>query len=171
MTQDDKIGWFKVSFIVALCLFVLLAIPLSSVRHSAVRAQNIPNYVADPCFSFSTPKSSASISIASATTVQLVASAAGKAIYVCGFTFSISQVVTTANTLQFEYSTVASCASSVTAATGTFGAGGVTAGTPIVITSPADGTDFTVPAGNALCAVTAIGGSGSFQGVLSYVQQ
>lgn len=152
-------------------LAVIVAFILFPLPHSAVRAQNIPNYFPDPCLSFGTTKSSVAINISAAGTNQLVALSAGKQIYVCGFTLTISQVVTTANTIQFEYSAVANCASGVTAATGLFGAGGVTAAPPITIASSNDGSDFTVPAGNALCALTAIGGSGSFQGVLNYVQQ
>jgi hypothetical protein len=135
------------------------------------RAQNTPNYIPDPCFSQFTAKSSVAINVASATTTQLVAGLAGKQIFVCGFTVTISEVTTTANTIGFESSAVASCASSNTALTGLFGAGGVTAGAPIVVASSNDGSDFVAPAGANLCAVTAIGASGSFQGVMNYVQQ
>lgn len=125
----------------------------------------------DPCLSPSVKKSSVPINITTATTTQLVAASANAAIYVCGYSFTISQVATTANTLQFEYGTGASCGTGTTALTGLFGAGGVTAAPPLLIQAPSDGTDITAPAGNALCAVTAIGASGSFQGVLTYVQQ
>jgi hypothetical protein len=124
---------------------------------------------ADPC-SYAA-KSSASIAITTATTTSLVAVSGSTAVYVCGFSITISQVVTTANTFQFEYGTGASC-TGTHALSGTYGAGGVTAGIPIVVSSGGAGsTIFTAPASNGICAVTAIGASGSFEGVLTYVQQ
>lgn len=124
----------------------------------------------DPC-SYAA-KSSVPISITSATTTSLVALSGSTVIYVCGFSLTISQVVTTANTFVLEYGTGATCGTGTTALTGTFGAGGVTAGIPIVITyGSGNSTVATAPAGNRLCALTAIGGSGSFQGILTYVQQ
>ena len=123
----------------------------------------------DPC-SYAA-KSSAAISVTSATTTSLVAVSGATAVYVCGFSFTISEVVTTANTLQFEYGTGAAC-TSPTVLTGLYGAGGVTAGDPIVISAGnAGATVIKAPASNGICALTAIGGSASFQGVLTYVQQ
>ena len=125
----------------------------------------------DPCQSSGTPKSSVAINITSATTTSLVAVSGSTAVFVCGFSVTISEVVTTANTIQFEYGTGAAC-TGPTVLTGLYGAGGVTAGDPIVVTyGGAGSTVFTAPASNGLCAVTAIGASGSFQGVLTYVQQ
>jgi hypothetical protein len=124
---------------------------------------------ADPC-SYAA-KSSASIAITSAATTSLVAVSGSTAVYVCGFSVTISEVATTANTIQFEYGTGASC-TGTHALTGTMGAGGVTAGAPIVVAYGSGGsTVFNAPASNGICAVTAIGASGSFEGVLTYVQQ
>ncbi len=123
----------------------------------------------DPC---SGTKSSVAINITSATTTSLIAVSGTTAIYVCGFTFTISQVVTTANTLYFEYGTSTNC-TGTHALTGLFGAGGVTAGAPILIASNGDGGHAVIsaPAANGICAVTVIGATGSFQGTLTYVQQ
>lgn len=124
----------------------------------------------DPCASPGTTKSSAAISITSGTTTSLVAVSGSTTVYVCSFSATISQVVTTANTLQFEYGTGAAC-SSPTTLTGTYGAGGVTAGIPIVVKDGGAYTLFKSAASAGICAVTTIGASGSFQGVLTYVQQ
>lgn len=125
---------------------------------------------ADPCNS-NVAKSSAAINISSATTTALVPVSGSTAVYVCGFSMSISQVITTANTIKFEYGTGTACASGATSLTGTYGTGGITAGTPIVISQGGSGTVFSAPSANGLCAVTTIGASGSFEGVLTYVQQ
>lgn len=126
--------------------------------------------VLDPCQSAGVTKSSVAINISTATTTQLVAISGTTAIYVCNFSLTISQVITTANTLLFEYGTGSTCGTGTTVLTGLFGAGGVSAAAPIVVTGFGS-TLFKAPAGNALCALTAIGATGSFQGVLTYVQQ
>jgi hypothetical protein len=124
----------------------------------------------DPC-SYGA-KLSAPINITSATTTSLIALSGTTSVYVCGFSVSISQVVTTPNTIQFEFGTGAACVTTQTVLTGLFGGGGVTAAAPITISyGGGNNTMFKAPAGNAICAVTAIGASGSFQGVLTYVQQ
>jgi hypothetical protein len=128
------------------------------------------NNVRDPCQTPNATKQSVAINISTAVTTQLVALSGTTSIYVCGFSLTISQVITTANTIQFEYGTGALCATGTTVLTGLFGAGGVTAGAPLVI-SASGANLFTAPAGNALCAVTVIGATGSFQGVLTYIQQ
>lgn len=125
----------------------------------------------DPCANPSVLKSSVAIAITSAATTSLVAVSGSTAVYVCGFSVTISQVVTTANTIKFEYGTGASC-TSPTVLTGAYGTGGVTAAAPITVSYGAGGpTIFTAPASNGICAVTTIGASGSFEGVLTYVQQ
>lgn len=116
-------------------------------------------------------KSSVVVNISTAATTQLVALSTGKAVYVCSVALSISQVVTTANTIKFVGGTGASCGTGTTDLTGAFGAGGVTAGTPIVVNVGAGHTMFTAPMSNALCATTTIGGSASFVGVVTYVQR
>jgi hypothetical protein len=123
----------------------------------------------DPCNSAA--KSSVAINITSATTTSLVAVSGSTTVYVCGFTFTASQVATTANTLQFEYGTGAAC-TSPTALTGTLGSGGLTAAAPLVISGGnGDQTIFKSAASAGICALTAIGASGTFQGFLTYVQQ
>lgn len=125
----------------------------------------------DPCQSPNIAKSSVAISIATATTTSLVGVSGSTTVYVCGFVFTASQVITTANTLVFEYGTGATC-TSPTALTGTLGAGGITAGEPILVHAGNAGqTIFKSAASAGICALTAIGASGSFQGVLTYVQQ
>jgi hypothetical protein len=128
------------------------------------------NLILDPCLSPAVAKSSAAINITTATTTSLVAVSGTTSVYVCGFALTISEVATTANTLQFEYGTGASC-TSPTVLTGAFGAGGVLAATPLAITEYAGSTMFKAPSGNGVCALTAIGATGTFQGVLTYVQQ
>lgn len=124
----------------------------------------------DPCHNPSVAKSSAAINITSAATTQLVAISGTKSIYVCHFSLTISEVITTANTLQFEYGTSTNC-TGTNKLTGLYGAGGITAGTPISVSAGYGGTLFTVPSANGLCALTAIGATGSFQGMITYVQQ
>lgn len=124
----------------------------------------------DPCTYAA--KKSVPIAISSATTTSLVALSGSTVVYVCGFTVTISQVVTTANTIKFEGGTGGTCATPTGDLTGPFGTGGVTAGIPITVSYGSGGyTVFASPASNAICAVTTIGGSGAFEGVLTYVQQ
>lgn len=139
---------------------------------AAVGTVGITNTVgtSDPCQNPSLTKSSVAINIATATTTSLVAVSGTTVVYVCSLSLTISQVVTTANTFQLEYGTGASC-TSPTVLTGTFGAGGVTAGAPIYIWAGYGGTLAKSAAAAGVCALTAIGASGTFQGVLTFVQQ
>jgi hypothetical protein len=100
-----------------------------------------------------------------------VAISGSTTIYVCGISMTISEVITTPNTILFEYGTGATCGTGTTSLTGKYGDGGVTAGIPIVINAANGGTVFKTAASNGLCALTAIGATASFQGVLTYVQQ
>lgn len=141
-----------------------------STAGGTVAIPNIPT-LTDPCQNPSLAKSSVAINIASATTTQLVAPSGTTGVYVCGFSFTISQVVTTANTLQFTTGSGATCGTNTVTKSGTYGAGGVTAAAPIVVASPAVfGTVFSAAPSSGVCAVTAIGASGSFQGMLTFVQ-
>lgn len=124
----------------------------------------------DPCLNPSIAKANAIINITTAATTQLVALSASTIVYVCSINMTISQVVTTANTIKFVYGTGASCGTGTTDITGAFGSGGVTAGLPLVVNAGYGGTVFKNIAGNALCATTTIGASAFFTGVLSYVQ-
>jgi hypothetical protein len=134
-------------------------------------ANQVAAGILDPCASSAVVKTSAVINITSATTTQLVAISGTTTIYVCSYAFTVSQVVTTPNTLTFVRGTGASCGTGTTALTGLYGDGGVTAAQPITIQSGSGATMFKTTAGAALCATTVIGASGSFQGVISYVQQ
>lgn len=125
----------------------------------------------DPCQSSAVVKTSVAINITSATTTQLVAPSGSTAVYVCGFDFTISEVVTTANTLQFTTGTGATCGGATVTKSGLYGAGGVTAGDPIHIQSGGAGTVFQAAASSGVCVVTAIGATGSFQGILTFIQQ
>lgn len=125
---------------------------------------------ADPCQNSNVAKSSVAINITSAATTQLVAISGTKSIYVCHFDMTISEVITTPNTLQFEYGTSTTCVGA-NKLTGLYGDKGITAGAPIVVSAGYGGTIFAVPSANGLCALTAIGAAGSFQGILTYVQQ
>lgn len=127
----------------------------------------------DPCLATGVLKSSAPIAITTATTKAIIAAVAGQIIYVCGITWTTSEVVTTANTLKFEYGTKVStdCDTGAIALTGAFGTGGITAGVPIVQSiGYGNGTAMSTPISNAFCAVTTIGASAAFEGVVSYVQ-
>lgn len=140
----------------------------------ATKANSVPVTFAsdqDPC-SYA-QKSSVAIAITSATTTAMVAVSGSTTVYVCGFNFTVSQVITTANTLKFESGTGTACSTPVASLTGTYGTGGITAGEPLHIHSAGGGssTIFSGGASNGICAVTTIGASGSFEGVLTYVQQ
>ena len=142
-----------------------------NVRISPRHAILVEDYTnADPCAS-GLAKSQAVINITTATTTSLVAVSGSTVVYVCGFSATISQVITTPNTIQFEYGTGAACTGPVVM-TGLYGGGGVTAGAPITVSyGGAGSTIFKTTASQGVCALTAIGATGSFQGVLTYVQQ
>lgn len=126
---------------------------------------------ADPCLNPNLAKSSAVINISTATTTALVAPSGVLTVYVCSYSMTISQVVTTANTLKFVRGTGATCGTGTADLTGAFGTGGVTAAAPIVVTSGTGGTQFKGNANDGVCATTTIGASAAFTGVLTYVQQ
>jgi hypothetical protein len=147
----------------AFLILFLLALP-----QPPANAQHTPNFIPDPCFSQFTVKSSASVSIASATTTSIVAVVAGKGVLVCGFILDIQGSATTVGTAQFEYGTGAAC-SSPTALTGAM-PGNITASVPTVIVANGDGTEFSAPASNGLCIVTT-GTTVNVTGYVQYVQQ
>jgi hypothetical protein len=153
----------------------LIGITLTTAAFEAAPTVSIGNTPGstDPCQTPSVLKSSAAINITTGTTTQLVAPVAGQIVYVCSYDFTISEVVTTANTLQFITGSGGTCGSAPTATnTGLYGAGGVTAGIPIHVQS-SSGSGYVFKSGTAagLCAVTAIGATGSFQGIVTFVQQ
>jgi hypothetical protein len=138
----------------------------------ATKANSVPVTFAsdqDPC-SYA-QKSSVAIAITTATTTSLVPVSGSTAVYVCGFSFSASNVITTANILSFEYGTSTSC-TGTHALTGGYGTGSVVAAAPTAYSAGnGSSTVFSAPASNGICAVTTIGATGSFEGVLTYVQQ
>jgi hypothetical protein len=115
----------------------------------------------DPCQNPSVTKSSVAISIATATTTQVIALASGKAIYVCGLTDGSAG---TTPSLTVEYGTGSACGTGTTVLTGVEP---FTSGSSITM-GYGGSTAMTVPSGNALCLVTVGTNHG---GVLSYVQQ
>lgn len=125
----------------------------------------------DPCASSEIAKSSAIISVTTAATTSLVAVSGTTTVYVCSFAMTISQVVTTANTIKFVRGTGAACVTAPTDLTGAFGTGGVTAAAPITVGSGTGSTQFKTAAGDALCVTTTIGASAAFVGYVTYVQQ
>jgi hypothetical protein len=138
----------------------------------ATKANSVPVTFAsdqDPC-SYA-QKSSVAIAITTATTTSLVPVSGSTAVYVCGFSFSASNVITTANILSFEYGTSTNC-TGTHALTGGYGTGSVVAAAPTAYSAGnGSSTVFSAPASNGICAVTTIGATGSFEGVLTYVQQ
>lgn len=123
----------------------------------------------DPCTYAA--KSSVPINIVSATTTSLVALSGTTAIYVCGFSVTLQEIVASADTILFESGTGAACVTTQAALTGVYGSGGITAGVPTVISYGSGiSTIFKTPASGVLCAVTA-GTTVNAQGVLTFVQQ
>jgi len=104
--------------------------------------------------------SSVPINVATATTTQLVALAAGKSIYITGW----DVLVAAADSVTLEYGTGTNCGTGTTALTGAYNFaanGGLVAGGNL-------GIVFKVPAGNALCIVT--GAAAQASGRLTYAQ-
>jgi hypothetical protein len=114
----------------------------------------------DPCLI--APKTSAVINLTTTSSTQLVALAAGKKVYVCGL--AISSAATAGTTITVNYGTGTACATGTVALTGAIPLGQYT---PLVLAS--DGSEFTAPVGNALCATASA--TGGIAGVLTYVQQ
>ena len=118
------------------------------------------NSLADPCQTNGVAKSSAVITAPATSTTQIVALSGNTSIYVCGFHGSHNA----AGALQWEYGTGVACATGTTALTGV-----ETLDTNDPVSYGPGSTIFTVPPGNALCAVTSV--AGAFHGVVTYVQQ
>ena len=145
-------------------LLALLFLPAFAVAQITLPA---PASISDPCST--SQKIVVPISIASATTTQLLALAAGKAIYVCSATITIAGSATTAGSIVFEYGTGASCGTGTTAITGAM-AGSTTAGTPtVILINGGGGSAFGTVAGQALCALSA-GTTVSITGYITVVQ-
>ena len=115
---------------------------------------------------------SVAIAQSSATTTELVALAAGKAVYVCGFSMSIAASATAAASAKFVTGNGSNCGSNQVSLTGTFGSGdAAVAPTPAVINyGDGTGTLFAGTNSFALCITTA-GTAVLTQGVVTFVQQ
>jgi len=139
---------------------------------TCAQAQESIRSANDPCFA--NLATSASISVSTGVTTQLVALSGVQAIYVCGFTLTVAPSATTADTAQFEYGTGTNCGTGTQVLTGSFGAGVTVASSsaPTQVVDYGKGTEtiFVAPSGNALCIVTA-GNTVNVQGVVTYVQQ
>lgn len=123
----------------------------------------------DPCQGATANKVGVSISIASATTTQLVTPVAGHFVIVCGYNFTLSG--TTSPTLQFTTGTGATCGTGTVTQTGTFLGNNTSTNSSASIDSGGGGyTIFKSTSGQGLCAVTA-GTAPSAQGVITIIQQ
>lgn len=103
---------------------------------------------------------SVAISVAAATTTQLVALVTAKQIYITSFDFMASGV----NNVKLVYGTGASCGTGTTDLTGAYpliAQAGISKGIGL-------GAILFVPSGNALCINTS--GAGQLSGSVSYVQ-
>lgn len=124
----------------------------------------------DPCASSGYLKQTVSVSIASATTTQIVALSGTTTVYVCNWNFTINSSATTASSVAFEYGTGSSCGTGTTVLTGPMGTENAAAGAGILLVNgPSAGTSFSTPAGNALCLLTA-GTTVALHGQVTFVQ-
>lgn len=120
-------------------------------------SNNLVSGLGDVCAVY--PHSSIPLTFSAATALtQQIALSAGKAIYVCGYTF----VTAATSTIQFEYGTGTNCATNPTVLSGQYIASST-------IALPATSTLMVTPVGVELCAVTT-GATGAANGWLSYVQ-
>lgn len=123
----------------------------------------------DPCQGATAIKVGVAISIASATTTQLVTPVAGHLVFVCGYNFTLSG--TTSPTLQFTTGTGATCGTGTINQTGAMLGNNTTTNTAASIDSGGGGyTIFKGTSGQGLCAVTG-GTAPSAQGVITIIQQ
>jgi hypothetical protein len=122
----------------------------------------------DPCLNPSVAKISAPISVSSAATTSIIPVSGAKSFYTCDFQITVTGLLTTAASAQFEYGSGASCSSPV-ALTGTM-QGQAIVGSTITLGPSGYGTQFVAPSGTGICLVTT-GTSPSFQGYIVGVQQ
>ena len=121
-----------------------------------------------PCMSSGVKKQSVAINVSTAATTALVVVSGSTQVYVCGYSFTIAPSATTADTAQIEQGTGTACAGNVTALTGTYGNGDLTAAAPLIAVT--NGELQPTPAAYGVCILTA-GTAVSVQGVLTFVQQ
>lgn len=110
--------------------------------------------LADPCSDPGVHRVSVPITIATATTTQLLAPVTNASYYLCGFSLSLTG---TTPTFGFEYGTGSSCGTGTTAITGVYTAG------PVYY----PGYFGETPLSDAVCAVTT--GTVAANGHLTYV--
>lgn len=155
------------------CPFVTLTYTAGGASATTFNLEYVFNSVgsqtvtADVCTSGATKQSTPIAAITSATTVQLVAAAAGKVIYPCEISMIGNGSGTTA-TVAFEYGTGASCGTGTTLLSGP-----LTFNNSVLPFTTGVGTQFGLPASNAFCIVTtgSFGGTSSIAGWITYVQQ
>jgi hypothetical protein len=124
----------------------------------------------DPCQAPGYLKTEAAATITTATTTQLIALSAGTFIYVCGFVVNMTGTVT-ADTLQFEQGTGASCATNTFVLGPVFNSGVLSNGATDIVYGPGSTLIQTTVSGRALCAVSTVGTGPSIAVQINYVQQ
>jgi len=122
----------------------------------------VTNLSTDPCQSPSVAKSSASVAIASASTVQIVALSGTKKIYVCDVNVTAAG---TAPTVQLISGTASACGTLDQTFTGAMEPSATVGSLHLGY----GGTLATTSAGDELCIVA--GGTASVQGLVTFVQQ
>ena len=152
-----------------LSIFLILAFLVATPSAFALDYGITVKNSGDPCQNPNVAKSSAAVSLSSATTGTIVAGVTGKVIYVCDFTASLSGTAANAVTAKlFSGATTTNpCDTSSADKTGTFTPTGA-AGSPIHMGF--GGTVFSVSSGKSLCSVTT-GTSPGLYGSITYVQQ
>jgi hypothetical protein len=151
----------------AACLAIAKGIAVGTFGTPAVDVLSTQNN--DPC-SYAA-KSSASISVTSATTTSLVAVSGSTTVYVCGLAMTIAPSATSADTAVIEYGTGAAC-TSPTALTGTLGNGDLTTTTGVAVVSyGSGGATVMKSASSAGICILSAGTTVNIQGILTYVQQ
>ena len=171
MSQWTKDTLSRITSLAVTAILVLATLHFPGARATAFN-NGQPTYSLglDPCASTGYTKQSVSISVATATTTQLVALASGQTVYLCNYQMTIGSSATTAASVQFEYGTGTTCGTGTTVLTGTMGTEQAAAGAGILLVNgPAAGSTFILPVGNALCIVTA-GTTVALHGSVTYVQ-
>jgi len=117
---------------------------------------------------------SATVSIAAATTTQLIPLSGTTSIYVTGYGLTVAATTATADTVQFVYGTGSNCVSGQVALTGAMTGGTYTNGanglnTPVILNYGSGvGLAFKTVAGQALCMKTT--GTQNVSGLISFTQ-
>lgn len=130
----------------------------------AMTGSNGSHIAADPCADQAVMKSSVAINQSTATTAAIVAAAAGKRTYVCGFVATASGTTPTF-TFSTGTHTSADCDTGASNLTGAM----VPSATVGTVSYSPNVTAFSTAAAGQLCLVTAA--TTSVQGVLTYVQK